>query len=135
VGKTESLFFCEDAMTTPEAMPRADVLAAVRAAWDEATREKHGNPTIALTTVLRVLGMGEHVKVVDGRAVLVNEAARTPEMVLRAMLRAYEAAALEAEIAYMRTRPNVEAAAIVHERCKSLADDARVDIRQVVNRG
>lgn len=61
-------------MTTPEAMPRADVLAAVGAAWDEATREKHGNPHIALTTVLRVLGMEEHVKVVDGRAVLVKGA-------------------------------------------------------------
>lgn len=61
-------------MTTPETLPRADVLAAVRTAWDEATREKHGNPHIALTTALRVLGMEEHVKVVDGRAVLVKGA-------------------------------------------------------------
>lgn len=90
-------------MTTPETMPRADVLAAVRTAWDEATRERHGNPIIALTTVLRGLGMGEHVKVVDGRAVLVNDPPRTPEMVLRAMLRVYEASALALVCEYYGT--------------------------------
>lgn len=74
--------------TTPDTLPRSDVLAAVRAAWDEATQEKHGNPIIALTTVLRALGMEGHV----------NEAPRTPEVVLRAMLRAYEQAALDAAI-------------------------------------
>ena len=37
-------------------------------------------------------------------------AERTPETVLRAMLRAYEAAALNAEVAYLRTCPDVDAA-------------------------
>lgn len=89
--------------TTPDSLLRGDVLVAVGTAWYEATREKHGNPIIALTTVLRVLGMGEHVTVKDGRAVLVNEPTRTPETVLRAMLRVYEASALALVCEYYGT--------------------------------
>lgn len=67
---------------------------------DVAGRERCRSKAAVLRTVAVYIERGDHVAPVE----------RTPEVVLRAMLRAYEAGAIEAETAYMRTCPDVDAA-------------------------
>jgi hypothetical protein len=107
----------------------------VKAAWDEATRRSHGNPFIALETVLNRLGLDDYVATSPSGHRVMREAERTPEVVLRAMLRAYEAAALEAMIEHHRAPPDSPEERKAHTRARRLHRDAlglRVEIAGLV---
>jgi len=73
----------------------------------------------------------EHV-LAERRSALATKAERTPEVVLRAMLRAYEAAALEAEIAYFSTDDDDRWADVRRKDVTRWCEDVRGELAAMI---